>query len=204
MLSHGIVSAALFLCVGVVYDRMHTREIAAYGGLVNRMPLYAVCFMVFTLANVGLPGTSGFVGEFLTLLGAFKANTWVAFFATTGVILSAAYALWLYRRVIFGALDKPALQDASPTLSYREIAGAGAAGDARPSCSASIRRRCSTSRRVVGRRRWSTRLRGGRWRRLHAAAPTCGRQRTMTMASTDLSYRPLRRRSSWRSAPWRC
>ena len=107
MLSHGIVSGALFLCVGVVYDRMHTREIAAYGGLVNRMPLYALVFMVFTMANVGLPGTSGFVGEFLTLIGAFRVNTWVAFFATTGVILSAAYALWLYRRVIFGALDKP-------------------------------------------------------------------------------------------------
>ena len=90
MLSHGIVSAALFLCVGVVYDRMHTREIAAYGGLVERMPKYAVAFMVFTMANVGLPGTSGFVGEFLTLLAAFKANTWVAIFATTGVILSAA------------------------------------------------------------------------------------------------------------------
>ena len=99
MVSHGLVSGALFLCVGVIYDRMHTREIAAYGGLVNRMPLYAVAFMVFTMANVGLPGTSGFVGEFLTLLGAFQANTWVAFLATTGVILSAAYALWLYRRV---------------------------------------------------------------------------------------------------------
>ena len=98
MLSHGIVSAALFLCVGVVYDRMHTREIAAYGGLVHRMPIYAFCFMVFTMANVGLPGTAGFVGEFLTLLGAFKVNTSVAFFATFGVILSAAYALYLYRR----------------------------------------------------------------------------------------------------------
>ena len=102
---------ALFLCVGVVYDRMHTREIAAYGGLVNRMPIYAVVFMVFTLANVGLPGTAGFIGEFLTLLGAFKANTWVAFLATIGVILSAAYALYLYRRMIFGPLEKPALQD---------------------------------------------------------------------------------------------
>ncbi|PPC82391.1 MAG: NADH-quinone oxidoreductase subunit M, partial [Hyphomicrobium sp.] len=98
MLSHGIVSAALFLCVGVVYDRMHTREIAAYGGLVERMPKYAFAFMVFTMANVGLPGTSGFVGEFLTLMAAFKANTWVALLATTGVVLSAAYALWLYRR----------------------------------------------------------------------------------------------------------
>ena len=89
MVSHGLVSGALFLCVGVVYDRMHTREIAAYGGLVNRMPLYAVVFLIFTMANVGLPGTSGFVGEFLTLLGAFRANTWVSFLATTGVILSA-------------------------------------------------------------------------------------------------------------------
>ena len=108
MLSHGIVSAALFLCVGVVYDRMHTREIAAYGGLVNRMPLYALVFMVFTMANVGLPGTSGFVGEFLTLIGAFQVNIWVATFATIGVILSACYALWLYRQVIFGELEKPA------------------------------------------------------------------------------------------------
>jgi NADH-quinone oxidoreductase subunit M len=120
MLSHGIVSAALFLCVGVVYDRMHTREIAAYGGLVNRMPLYAVAFMVFTMANVGLPGTSGFVGEFLTLLGAFKANTWVAFFATFGVILSACYALWLYRRMIFGPLEKPSLKSITD-LGYREV-----------------------------------------------------------------------------------
>ncbi|MFZ5674241.1 MAG: NADH-quinone oxidoreductase subunit M [Pseudomonadota bacterium] len=110
MISHGIVSGALFLCVGVVYDRMHTREIAAYGGLVNRMPLYALTFMVFTMANVGLPGTSGFVGEFLTLMGAFQNNTWVAFFATTGVILSAGYALWLYRRVVFGKLEKASLK----------------------------------------------------------------------------------------------
>ena len=93
MLSHGLVSGALFLCVGIVYDRMHTREIVAYGGLVNRMPVYAAVFMVFTLANVGLPGTSGFVGEFLTLIGTFQVNTWVTFFATTGVILSAGYAL---------------------------------------------------------------------------------------------------------------
>ena len=110
MLSHGLVSAALFLCVGVVYDRMHTREIAAYGGLVNRMPIFAFTFMVFTMANVGLPGTSGFVGEFLTLIGTFKVNTWVAFVATSGVILSACYALWLYRRVIFGELEKPNLK----------------------------------------------------------------------------------------------
>jgi NADH-quinone oxidoreductase subunit M len=109
MVSHGLVSGALFLCVGVVYDRMHTREIAAYGGIVSRMPTYALVFMLFTMANVGLPGTSGFVGEFLTLMGTFQNNTWVAFFATFGVILSAAYALWLYRRVVFGALTKPAL-----------------------------------------------------------------------------------------------
>ncbi len=121
MLSHGLVSGALFLCVGVVYDRMHTREIAAYGGLVNNMPKYAVAFMIFTMANVGLPGTSGFIGEFLTLLGIFQVNTWVAFFATFGVILSACYALWLYRRVIFGALEKDSLK-ALLDLSRREKA----------------------------------------------------------------------------------
>ena len=120
MLSHGLVSAALFLCVGVVYDRMHTREIAAYGGLVHRMPLYAAVFMIFTLANVGLPGTSGFVGEFLTLVGAFKANTWVAFLATIGVILSAAYALYLYRRMIYGPLEKPGLRNITD-MNYREV-----------------------------------------------------------------------------------
>ena len=120
MISHGIVSAALFLCVGVVYDRVHTREIAAYGGLVNRMPLYAAAFMVFTLANVALPGTSGFIGEFLTLIGTFRVNTWVAALATLGTILSAAYALWLYRRVIFGALTKPSLVRIKD-LDYREI-----------------------------------------------------------------------------------
>ena len=110
MVSHGIVSGALFLCVGVVYDRIHTREIAAYGGLVERMPQYAFAFMVFTMANVGLPGTSGFVGEFLTLLAVFQVNTWVAFFATFGVIFSACYALWLYRRIIFGALTRESLK----------------------------------------------------------------------------------------------
>jgi len=120
MVSHGIVSGALFLSVGVVYDRMHTRDIAAYGGLVNRMPLYAAAFMVFTLANVGMPGTSGFVGEFLSLIGTFKVNIWVATLATTGVILSAAYALWLYRKVIFGTLDKPKLLGIKD-LDYREI-----------------------------------------------------------------------------------
>ncbi|MGD9784192.1 MAG: NADH-quinone oxidoreductase subunit M [Hyphomicrobiaceae bacterium] len=121
MLSHGLVSAALFLCVGIVYDRLHTREIAAYGGVADRMPIYAAVFMVFTMANVGLPGTSGFIGEFLTLLAAFKANTWVAFLATTGVILSAAYALWLYRRVVFGAAEKPSIK-ALVDMSPREIA----------------------------------------------------------------------------------
>ena len=120
MLSHGLVSAALFLCVGVVYDRMHTREIAAYGGLVTNMPIFAFTFMVFTMANVGLPGTSGFIGEFLTLLGTFKANTWVAFVATSGVILSAGYALWLYRRVIFGELEKPNLK-AITDMNRREM-----------------------------------------------------------------------------------
>ncbi|UTD28933.1 NADH-quinone oxidoreductase subunit M [Bradyrhizobium sp. WD16] len=109
MISHGIVSGALFLCVGIVYDRLHTREIAAYGGLVNRMPLYAFVFMIFTMANVGLPGTSGFIGEFMTLLGTFKVSTATATFASLGVILSAAYALWLYRKVIFGVLDKASL-----------------------------------------------------------------------------------------------
>jgi NADH-quinone oxidoreductase subunit M len=120
MISHGIVSAALFLCVGVVYDRMHTREIAAYGGLVNRMPLYAAAFLVFTLGNVGLPGTSGFVGEFLALIGTFRVNTWVATLATIGTILSAAYALWLYRKVVLGALTKPSL-GLIKDLNYREM-----------------------------------------------------------------------------------
>jgi len=110
MLSHGFISGALFLIVGVIYDRMHTREIDAYGGLVNRMPAYAAIFMLFTMANVGLPGTSGFVGEFLTLVGMFQANTWVALVATSGVILSAGYALWLYRRVVFGELLKESLK----------------------------------------------------------------------------------------------
>ena len=120
MLSHGIVSGALFLCVGVIYDRMHTREIAAYGGLVNRMPKYALVFMVFTMASVGLPATSGFVGEFLVLLGAFYYNTWLAVFASTGVVLGAAYMLYVYRRIIFGKLEKEYLMSISD-LSYREI-----------------------------------------------------------------------------------
>jgi NADH-quinone oxidoreductase subunit M len=121
MVSHGIVSAALFLCVGIVYDRMHTREIAAYGGLVNRMPLYAFVFMVFTLANIGLPGTTGFVGEFLALIGTFRVNNWVATLAALGSILSAAYALWLYRKIIFGKLEKPSLFRIKD-IGWREIA----------------------------------------------------------------------------------
>lgn len=119
MLSHGFISGALFLLVGVIYDRMHTREIDAYGGLVNRMPAYALVFMFFTMANVGLPGTSGFVGEFLTLLAAFKVNTWAAVVATSGVILSASYALWLYRRITLGALVKESLAGISD-MSARE------------------------------------------------------------------------------------
>jgi NADH-quinone oxidoreductase subunit M len=120
MISHGVVSGALFLCVGVVYDRMHTREISAYGGLVNRMPFYAVAFMIFTLANVALPGTSGFIGEFLTLIGTFRINIAVATLATLGTILSAAYALYLYRRIVFGVLDKRSLAGILD-LDYREI-----------------------------------------------------------------------------------
>ena len=119
MISHGFISGALFLCVGVIYDRMHTREIDAYGGLVNRMPAYAAVFMLFTMANVGLPGTSGFVGEFLTLVGMFQANTWVTAVAATGVILSAAYALWLYRRVVMGDLIKESLKSITD-LTTRE------------------------------------------------------------------------------------
>ncbi len=117
MLSHGVVSAALFLIVGVVYDRLHTREIARYGGLADTMPKYAFAFMVFMLASVGLPGTSGFIGEFLVLLGTFQVNTWAAFLATTGAILSAAYMLYLYRRVVFGTItraDVKAMLDLSP------------------------------------------------------------------------------------------
>ena len=121
MLSHGFISGALFLCVGVVYDRMHTREIAAYGGLANRMPVYATVMMLFTLANVGLPGTSGFVGEFLTMVGVYQVSTVTAFGAALGVILSAAYALWLYRRVIFGDLIKESLKSITD-MNAREIA----------------------------------------------------------------------------------
>ena len=121
MLSHGLISGALFLCVGVIYDRMHTREIAFYGGLVTRMPVYAAVFLLFTMGNVGLPGTSGFVGEILTMAGAYGASTWTALFAATGVILSAVYALTLYRRVVFGTLDNPKLAEITD-LEWREIA----------------------------------------------------------------------------------
>ncbi|MBL4617543.1 MAG: NADH-quinone oxidoreductase subunit M [Robiginitomaculum sp.] len=120
MLSHGIISAALFLIVGVIYDRIHTREIAAYGGLVHRMPIYAAIFMLFTMANVGLPATSGFIGEILTLVGVFQVNTWVAFGATTGIILSAIYALNLYREVIFGEMVNEKLAGISD-LTKKEV-----------------------------------------------------------------------------------
>src|SRR6056300_811461 len=120
MLSHGWISGALFLCVGVVYDRMHSREIAAYGGLVNRMPIYAAVFLLFTMANVGLPGTSGFVGEFLTILGAFQVSTWTALFAASGVIFSAVYALSLYRRVSLGRIEHEGLEQISD-MNRREI-----------------------------------------------------------------------------------
>jgi NADH-quinone oxidoreductase subunit M len=120
MLSHAIVSGALFLCVGVVYDRMHTREIARYGGMARTMPKYALVFMIFTLASVGLPGTSGFVGEFLSMVGAFQVNRWVAFFATTGIILGAAYMLVLYRALFYGEVTKDDVR-AMPDLNAREM-----------------------------------------------------------------------------------
>ena len=121
MLSHGIISSGLFLIVGVVYDRLHTHVINRFAGLVNRMPIYAAVFMLFMLASVGLPGTSGFIGEFLSMLGAFQVNTWLAFFLCTGIILGASYMLWLYRRVIFGKLEKADLMHFLD-LSPREIA----------------------------------------------------------------------------------
>jgi len=120
MLSHGLVSGALFLCVGVIYDRLHTREIERYGGLSNNMPAYATLFMLFTMASVGLPGTSGFVGEFLSLVGAYEFNSWVALVATTGIILGAVYMLYLYWRVAFGKLVKPDVA-AMPDLNLREL-----------------------------------------------------------------------------------
>jgi NADH-quinone oxidoreductase subunit M len=121
MLGHGLVSGALFLCVGVIYDRMHTREIVRYGGLSNNMPKYALLFMVFTMASVGLPGTSNFVGEFLALVGAYEISSWVAFVATTGVILGAAYMLYLYARIAYGSA-RTAEAAAMPDLNPREVA----------------------------------------------------------------------------------
>jgi NADH-quinone oxidoreductase subunit M len=120
MISHGVVSAALFLCVGVIYDRMHTREIARYGGLGDNMPIYAAVFMLFTMGSIGLPGTSGFVGEFLVLVGALQVNFWLALLGSLGMVLGAAYMLYLYRRVIFGKLTKPDLKSILD-LSPREI-----------------------------------------------------------------------------------
>jgi NADH-quinone oxidoreductase subunit M len=121
MLSHGVVSAALFLMVGVVYDRVHTREIDRYDGLVERMPQYALVFMIFMLASVGLPGTSGFVGEFLVLVGLFQVNTWVALLCASGMVLGAAYMLYLYRRIIFGKMTKEDLMSILD-LNWREKA----------------------------------------------------------------------------------
>jgi NADH-quinone oxidoreductase subunit M len=121
MLSHGVISGALFLCIGVFYDRMHTREIAFYGGLVNRMPWYAAVFMLFTMGNVGLPGTSGFVGEILSMTGGYRASTWTAILAATGMILSAVYMLTLYRRVVFGTIENPKLETITD-LEWREVA----------------------------------------------------------------------------------
>jgi NADH-quinone oxidoreductase subunit M len=127
MLSHGLVSGALFLCVGVVYDRLHTREIDRYGGLANNMPAYALLFMLFTMASVGLPGTGGFVGEFLSLVGAYHISSLVAFVATTGIILGAAYMLYLYWRVVYGT-SRNADAVAMPDLTVRELVGLGAIG----------------------------------------------------------------------------
>jgi len=121
MLSHGIVAGALFLCVGVIYDRMHTRDIDRYGGLADRMPVYALVFMLFTMASIGLPGTAGFIGEFLVVIGSFQVNFWLALLGATGMILGAAYMLYLYRRVVFGKLTKADLMGILD-LSPREIA----------------------------------------------------------------------------------
>jgi NADH-quinone oxidoreductase subunit M len=125
MLSHGLVSGALFLCVGVIYDRLHTREIDRYGGLSNNMPAYAVLLLLFTMASIGLPGTAGFVGEFLALVGAYQANSWVGAVATTGIILGAAYMLWLYWRVAYGTSRNPDAA-AMPDLNKRELVSLGA------------------------------------------------------------------------------
>ena len=120
MISHGFVSAALFLCVGVMYDRVHSRQIGDYGGVVNTMPRFAAFMMLFAMANAGLPGTSGFVGEFLVILSAFKASFWFAFFAATTLILGAAYTLWMYKRVIFGDITNAAVRRARRHLGARD------------------------------------------------------------------------------------
>jgi NADH-quinone oxidoreductase subunit M len=124
MLAHGLVSGALFLCVGVIYDRLHTREIERYGGLSNNMPAYSVLLLLFTMASIGLPGTAGFVGEFLALVGAYKANSWVGAIATIGIILGAGYMLWLYWRVAYGTSRNPDAA-AMPDLNGREYASLG-------------------------------------------------------------------------------
>jgi NADH-quinone oxidoreductase subunit M len=120
MISHGLVSTALFFAVGVVYDRLHTREIDAYGGVADSMPRYAVFFMLMMLASVGLPGTSGFIGEFLVLVGAWQTSTFLAFLTATGLVLGATYMLWLYRRVVFGRAEKEEVISMSP-LERREV-----------------------------------------------------------------------------------
>ena len=144
MLSHGLVSGALFLVVGVIYDRLHTTEIAGYGGLSNNMPGYALLFMLFTMASVGLPGTSGFVGEFLSLLGTYQASTWAAIAGTTGIILSAAYMLWLYWRICFGEA-RTADAAAMPDLSIARMVAARA-DRARRCCGWAFIRRASCAR----------------------------------------------------------
>jgi NADH-quinone oxidoreductase subunit M len=120
MVSHGFISGALFLCVGVLYDRIHSRQISDYGGVVNTMPVFAALFMLFAMANAGLPGTSGFVGEFLVILGAVKTNFWYAFAAATTLVFGAAYTLWMYKRVIFGAVANKHVADLED-VSTREF-----------------------------------------------------------------------------------
>ena len=202
MLSHGVVSGALFLCVGVVYDRLHTREIARYGGLVNNMPRYAVAFMLFMLASVGLPGTSGFVGEFLVMIGAFRANTWVAFLATTGIILGAAYMLWLYRRVIFGKLTQ---DDVKGMLDLQPARGGDlrAAGPDR-AVDGHLSRPASSMSFGVGRAHSiaATTRRARTAPSAPASRPRL-RRRAIVMIDFPNWLRPLRR-SSWRIRRSRC
>jgi NADH-quinone oxidoreductase subunit M len=124
MISHGLVSGAMFLCVGVIYDRMHTREISAYGGVANTMPKYAAFMLLFAFANCGVPGTSGFVGEFMVILAAFKANVWYAFFAGMTLILGAAYTLWMVKRVIFGEIANDHVRELKD-LNGREFLNLG-------------------------------------------------------------------------------